>query len=69
VILIAAGTHAVRDVGIGLVAAYAALVAASALLAAARFRSALTGLLTVPALITTQAVYIAGFVRGLAHDK
>jgi len=69
VILIAAGTHSARDVGIGLVAAYLALVVVSALLAGARFRSALTGLLTVPALIATQAVYVAGFVRGLAHRR
>jgi len=69
VILIAAGTHSARDVGIGLVAAYLALVVVSALLAGARFRSALTALFTVPALIATQAVYVAGFVRGLAHRR
>jgi hypothetical protein len=69
VILIAAGTHAVREIGLGLVAAYVALIAVSAVLAGARFRSALTGLLTVPALIATQAVYVAGFVRGLARRR
>jgi glycosyltransferase involved in cell wall biosynthesis len=69
VILIAAGTHAGREIGIGLVAAYLALVVASALLAGARFRSALTGLLAVPALVATQAVYVAGFLRGLAHRR
>jgi hypothetical protein len=69
VILIAAGTQSLRDVGIGLVAAYFALVVVSALLAGARFRSPLTGLLTVPALIATQAVYVAGFVRGLAGRR
>jgi glycosyltransferase involved in cell wall biosynthesis len=67
VILIAAGTDAVREAGFGLVAAYAVLVAFSALLAGARFRSTVTGLLTVPALIATQAVYVAGFVRGLVR--
>lgn len=69
VILIVAGANTPRQVGIGLVLAYLALVAFSALLAGARFRSALTGFLTGPALIATQAVYVAGFLRGLVRRR
>jgi hypothetical protein len=69
VILIATGAHSVRKIGIGLLAGYIVLVAVSALLAGARFRSTLTGLLAVPALIATQAVYVAGFLRGLVRRR
>jgi glycosyltransferase involved in cell wall biosynthesis len=64
VVLIAVGSGAVRDLGIALLAAYAALVLLSMGLAAVRFRSLQVGLLAIPALIATQAVYVAGFVRG-----
>jgi glycosyltransferase involved in cell wall biosynthesis len=57
------------QIGLGLVSAYAALVILSALLSAVRFRSTSTGLLSVPALVATQAAYVAGFVRGLAGGR
>jgi hypothetical protein len=57
------------QVGLGLVSAYAALVILSALLSAVRFRSASTGLLSLPALVATQAAYVAGFLRGLVGRR
>jgi glycosyltransferase involved in cell wall biosynthesis len=57
------------QIGLGLVSAYAALVVLSALLSAVRFRSASTGLLSVPALVATQAAYVAGFLRGLVGGR
>jgi glycosyltransferase involved in cell wall biosynthesis len=68
VLLFAAGGVA-RDAGAVLVLAYAACVAGSALLAATRFRSLRAGLLVAPALVATQAVYVAGFVRGFLRPR
>ena len=64
-ILAAAGAGVTRDVGIGLLVGYGALVLSSGLLAAVRFRSPGVGALAVPALVATHAAYIAGFVQGL----
>lgn len=69
VALIAASGGGWRQLGIALVVTYGAVVAASATLAATRFRSAITGLLTVPALVATHAIYVAGFVQGLVRGK
>ncbi|MDX6370751.1 MAG: hypothetical protein QOG93_2253, partial [Gaiellaceae bacterium] len=60
-----AGSGVTRDVGIGLLAGYGALILSSALLAAVRFRSPTVGLLAAPALIATHAAYVGGFVQGL----
>jgi hypothetical protein len=68
VLLFAAGGVA-RDVGVVLVLAYAACVFGSAVLAATRFRSLRAGLLVAPALVATQAVYVAGFVRGFLRPR
>lgn len=68
-VLILAGAGRVRDAGLALVLAYCAVLVASAALAAARFRSVLVGLLTLPALLVTQAAYIAGFVQGLIRGR
>jgi hypothetical protein len=59
----------VESVGVGLLAAYGVVVGVSALLAAIRFRSTLVGLLAAPALVSTQAAYVAGFVQGLVTGK
>jgi glycosyltransferase involved in cell wall biosynthesis len=69
VIVILTAEGRAEQVGVGLVVAYGALVALSALLGAARFRSLSAGLLTVPALIATQAAYVGGFVQGLARGR
>jgi hypothetical protein len=69
VMLLAFGSREVRSVGALLVVAYAAIVTASAILAAARFRSIAVGALAVPALVLTQGAYVAGFVRGLARGR
>ncbi|PWU25609.1 MAG: hypothetical protein C5B48_00460 [Candidatus Rokuibacteriota bacterium] len=50
--------------GAVLVTIYGGAVACSALLAALRFRSLAVGLFAAPALVLTQAVYVAGFLRG-----
>jgi glycosyltransferase involved in cell wall biosynthesis len=68
-VLLFVGGGVARDVGALLVVAYAACVVASALLAATRFRSLRAGLLVAPALISTQAVYVAGFVRGFLRPR
>ena len=65
-VLVVVSRGAARDTGAGLVAAYLLTVLVSALLAAARFRSFAVGALVIPALVATQAAYVAGFVRGLA---
>ena len=67
VLLIAAGSPPVRDVGFALVAAYAAAVLVSTALAALRFRSARVGLLAAPVFVGTHATYVAGFVRGFVR--
>ena len=69
VALVLGASGTARDIGLGLVSAYAALVMLSALLSAVRFRSVLTGLLSVPALVATQAAYVAGFVQGLVRGR
>jgi hypothetical protein len=69
VLLVLGASGVARDIGLGFVSAYAALVILSALLSAVRFRSLSAGLLSVPALIATQAAYVAGFVQGLARGR
>jgi glycosyltransferase involved in cell wall biosynthesis len=64
-VLAAVGGGVARDVGVGLLAGYGALVVSSGLLAAVRFRSPGVGTLAVPALIATHAAYVGGFVQGL----
>jgi glycosyltransferase involved in cell wall biosynthesis len=54
-----------RDVGLGLLVAYAIALAASGIHAAARFHSPLLGLLQPPAVVGSQAAYLLGFLRGL----
>jgi glycosyltransferase involved in cell wall biosynthesis len=54
-----------RDVGLGLLVAYAIALAASGIHAAARFHSPLLGLLQPPAVVVSQAAYLLGFLRGL----
>jgi glycosyltransferase involved in cell wall biosynthesis len=68
-VFLAVGGGAMRQVGLGLVAAYVLLVAGSTALAALRFRSLRVGLLAAPALVATQAVYVAGFIRGCALGR
>jgi glycosyltransferase involved in cell wall biosynthesis len=58
-----------REIGLGLVSAYVVLVVLSALLSAVRFRSVTAGLLSVPALVATQAAYVAGFVQGVVTRR
>src|SRR3990172_3444629 len=65
VVLLALGSGAPRGVGGALVVVYCVLVAASAALAAARFRSVAVGALAAPSLMVTQASYVVGFVIGL----
>jgi ABC-type Mn2+/Zn2+ transport system permease subunit len=67
--LLAFGSREVRSVGALLVVAYAAIVTASAILAAARFRSIAVGALALAVLPMTQGAYVAGFVRGLARGR
>jgi glycosyltransferase involved in cell wall biosynthesis len=62
-VVVASGTG--RDIGLALLAIYAAALVFSAGLAALRFRSLPVGLIALPALVATQATYIGGFVRGL----
>jgi glycosyltransferase involved in cell wall biosynthesis len=69
VLLVLGASGVARDIGLGFVSAYAALVVLSALLSAVRFRSLSAGLLSVPALIATQAAYVAGFVQGLVRGR
>ena len=56
-----------RQAGAVLVAGYAVAVAGSAGLAGVRFRSGRVALLAAPALVLTQAAYVAGFARGLSR--
>jgi hypothetical protein len=58
-----------REIGLGRVSAYVVLVVLSALLSAVRFRSVTAGLLSVPALVATQAAYVAGFVQGVVTRR
>jgi glycosyltransferase involved in cell wall biosynthesis len=67
--LVTTGPRDARHAGVLLVGAYGALVAGSAALAAARFRSVRVGALACPALVATQATYVAGFVRGLVRPR
>jgi hypothetical protein len=67
--LLVRGSRRTRPAGTGLVGAYSALVVGSAALAALRFRSTKVGVLAAPALVMTQATYVAGFVRGLARRQ
>jgi hypothetical protein len=67
--LTAVGSREARQLGVGLVAGYGAVVVGSAGFAAARFRSLPVGALAAPALVATQAVYVAGFLRGLALGR
>ena len=68
-LLASVGPRDARTTGIALVAAYAVAVSASAGLAIARFRSLEVGALAAPALVATQAAYVAGFVRGLVRKR
>ena len=58
-----------RELGGALVLAYAAALAGSGTLAALRFRSVPVGLLAAPALLATQAAYVAGFAHGFARPR
>jgi glycosyltransferase involved in cell wall biosynthesis len=62
VILLATGA---TTAGLVLVLVYAAALVASGIRAAIRFRSLALGLLEPPAVVLSQAAYLAGFVRGL----
>jgi Glycosyl transferase family 2 len=68
VLLLATGGIA-RDIAAVLVLAYVACVVGSAMLAATRFRSLRAGLLVAPALVATQAAYVAGFVHGFLRPR
>jgi glycosyltransferase involved in cell wall biosynthesis len=68
-LLAVVGAGRVRGVGVALVLAYLAVLAASGALAGARFRSVRVGLMSVPALLLTQAAYVAGFAQGLVRGK
>jgi glycosyltransferase involved in cell wall biosynthesis len=67
-VLLAAGVH-LGTVGAALVLAYAAALAASGLHASLRFRSLAVGVLQPPAVVASQAAYMAGFVRGLTRGR
>jgi glycosyltransferase involved in cell wall biosynthesis len=54
-----------RAAGVALVIAYAAVLVLSGFRAAVRFRSLAVGILEPPAVVASQATYLAGFVRGL----
>jgi hypothetical protein len=58
-----------RAAGIALVLAYVAALVLSGLHAAVRFRSLLVGAAEPLAVVATQAVYLVGFVRGLASSS
>jgi glycosyltransferase involved in cell wall biosynthesis len=66
--LLLAGEPA-RTVGVVLVTLFAATVLAGSALGAVRFHSLRVGLLTVPALVATQATYIWGFVAGFLRGQ
>lgn len=67
--LLAFGSADARRVGVGLVAGYGAAVAGSTALAGLRFRSGRVAMLAAPALVATQAAYVAGFLRGLVASR
>jgi len=67
--LLASGSSRGRDVGVALLIAYGLAVAGSATLGALRFRSLQVGLLAAPALVATQAAYVAGFLAGVARRR
>jgi hypothetical protein len=52
-----------------LVLLYAALLAASGIHAAVRFRSLAVGVLEPPAVLATQAAYLYGFLRGVLERR
>lgn len=68
VLLVFGGADARRGGGI-LVAGYCAAVLGAACLAAVRFRSARVGSLAAPALVMAQAMYVAGFLRGVVRGR
>ena len=68
-LLVVFGSPDARLIGIVLVTAYVAIVAASALLAALRFRSLRVGLLATLAIPLTQAAYAFGFARGVLRPR
>jgi glycosyltransferase involved in cell wall biosynthesis len=63
-VLIAAG-EPLRTVGVALVLAYAAALVLSGIHAAVRFKSFAVGALEPPAVVASQAAYLAGFADGL----
>jgi glycosyltransferase involved in cell wall biosynthesis len=67
VFLLAGG--GLHTAGLVLVLAYAAALGASGLHAGVRFGSAAVGLLEPPVVVASQAVYLWGFVRGLARGS
>lgn len=67
--LVLIGESSNRRAGVALVITYAAAVVGSAALAALRFRSLTVGLLAAPALVATQAAYVAGFVNGVLRRR
>jgi hypothetical protein len=67
--LLAAGPPGARQAGTVLAASYAVAVGGAAALAGLRFRSSRVGLLGAPALVVTQAAFVAGFVRGLVRGR
>jgi hypothetical protein len=69
IVLLVLGGGVLFELGVGFVAAYGVVLAASTGLAALRFRSLRVGLLAAPALIATQAAYVAGFARGIATRR
>jgi glycosyltransferase involved in cell wall biosynthesis len=58
-----------RDVGLGLLLAYAIALVGSGIHAAARFHSLPVGLLQPPAVIASQSAYLLGFARGLIEPR
>jgi glycosyltransferase involved in cell wall biosynthesis len=66
VVLLATGP---ANLGIALIAAYAAAVLVCTLLAALRFRSVRVGSVAAPAFVATHAVYVAGFLIGFVRPR
>ena len=58
-----------QRVGVGLVAAYAAVVVGASALGGTRFHSAPVGILMIPALAATHAAYAGGFLSGLVRGR
>jgi len=69
ILLLSFGNGTARDVGIGLVVAYAAALVVSSAFAALRFRSLRVGLVAAPALVATQVAYVASFLRGIVTGR